>query len=243
MNETRLYNKYGQLVSPKDLTEEQLYEENVRFLMEEKSRVSLAVASSLFVGDYFEFGSAGLSTFRNMLTAYHLYNLDKLGRDARFYAFDLFGKDEVSTALAKNHRTEFDAYFEDLFLAGDQLPYHLDLIEEHGLYQERCQLVQGMFEDTLNDEFKSDYLGAGRKIGFAFIDCNITSSYEVVFEFLCETISERSFIYMDEYYQNQHVPALYSKFVGTVQETLDIDSVFVRSAGGVGALFRFVDRI
>jgi hypothetical protein len=44
--------------------------------------------------------------------------------------------------------------------------------------------TQGYFQETLNDAFKEELRREGRKIGFAFLDCNLSSSYKVCFEFL-----------------------------------------------------------
>ena len=105
---------------------------------------------------------------------------------------------------------------------------------------DNCILTQGYFEDTLNREFKSELLGENRKIGFAFLDCNITPSYEMAFDFILGLMAGMSFVYMDEYFINADVPILYKEFSAKLREEQGLNSYYMRNAGGFGALFRIM---
>jgi hypothetical protein len=59
---------------------------SVYFQYREKSEVALAAASSWYGGDYMEFGAHGMNTFRNMLSAFDLFDLQTRFPDTRFYA-------------------------------------------------------------------------------------------------------------------------------------------------------------
>ena len=110
-----------------------------------------------------------------------------------------------------------------------------------GTRLDRIEIVKGYFEDTLNDAFKARLRKEGRRVGFAFLDCNIVSSYRTCFDFLEEFIqSGRAFVYMDEYYCTGGVPELFDKFRSAVRERHGMQAHFVRNAGGFGALFCFM---
>src|SRR5882757_8644870 len=63
----------------------------LRYAMEERAQIALAVASMYPGGDYFEFGSAGFRTLRNFLTAFDLNDRPTQSPDTKFFAFDVFG--------------------------------------------------------------------------------------------------------------------------------------------------------
>lgn len=234
----------GTLISSADLSPEQKGMAYHQYDHLEKSEIALTVASSLAYGDYFEFGAATLATFRNMLTAYDLAGLRPRhageGRnEARFYAFDIFGDVDVEKMKSVGIDT-IETYFRHFDTDANSLEHHQKLLDEHRLFVDQCHLVQGLFEETLNDEFKQQYLAEQREIGFAFVDCNITPSYKVVFEFLFDLISAQGFIYMDEFFQNvDGCPTYFTEFTDRLREERQIGCMYVRNAGGYGALFRF----
>src|SRR4051812_25903434 len=88
----RLFRHTGQLVSTASMAPEEKRAANVFFQHREKAETTLCAATSWYGGDYFEFGSRDLSTFRNMLTAFDLCELQSQFPNTRFYAFDIFGK-------------------------------------------------------------------------------------------------------------------------------------------------------
>jgi hypothetical protein len=215
---------------------------SIYFSHREKAEVSLAAASSWYGGDYMEFGAHGVNTFRNMLSAFDLFDLQSRFPDTRFYAFDVFGK--LHSDHPDTHRSmqEFDSksdgYFSTQFPHGDEYAEHVALVQDHGLFVDRCHLVQGYFQDTLNSERAQAYKNEGRHIGLAFIDCNIESQYKVVFEFIFRLMGEHSYIYMDEYPQSSGVISYFEEFTNALKRDRRIGVAHVRNAGGFGTLFR-----
>lgn len=228
----RLYKFHGPLRSTSRMSAQGKQDAELHFHFREKAECALTVCSSWYGGDYFEFGSHDLNTFRNMLTAYDLSGMSRAYQDVRFYAFDVFGKmDDPSDA-------DLRQYFEPYSSQGDRLEQHHGYVRSHGLFTDRCELVQGLFSDTLTAERKAAYLAEGRKIGFAFLDCNIGSSYRTVFEFIFGMMGDHSYIYMDEYLQNPDVVSQFEQFTADLRKERNMGALYVRNAGGFGALFR-----
>jgi hypothetical protein len=99
-------------------------------------------------------------------------------------------------------------------------------------------MVRGYFQDTLNDSFRAKLRTEQRSVGFAFLDCNIASSYEPVFLFLDEFIrKDRAFVYMDEYFITPGVPEMFAAMCDRLYQSHRLKSYYVRNAGGFGALF------
>jgi hypothetical protein len=48
-------------------------------------------------------------------------------------------------------------------------------LRDFGLMAGRVELIKGYFKDTLNDVFKARLRAENRRIGVAFLDCNIPS--------------------------------------------------------------------
>src|SRR5689334_5798194 len=71
----RLVTNFGILRSTRRLSRRAKKIAEVRYAVEERAKVALAVASMYPGGDYFEFGSAGFRTLRNFLTAFDLNDL------------------------------------------------------------------------------------------------------------------------------------------------------------------------
>jgi hypothetical protein len=104
--------------------------------------------------------------------------------------------------------------------------------------KDRCVLVQGYFEDTLNDEFRAKMRANNQKIGYAFVDCNSEQSYKVVFDFLIDVIgADKMFIYLDEYFMDAPVDRLYRQFTEEAKKRYGLNSLYMRNAGSFGALF------
>jgi Macrocin-O-methyltransferase (TylF) len=202
-----------------------------------RAECALDACTMYSTGDYFEFGSDGMSTFRNFLTAFDLFDLPKTLPDTRFYAFDIFGKVEQEKDLPEFSKTYFDSWKD---VTNDKLQEAHDHIASHNIMPENCYIVPGYFEDTLSDQFKKGLLNEKRSICFAFIDCNITSSYELVFDFVFDLMAKTGFVYMDEYFINADVPGLYRKFCDRLRDERGIESYYMRNAGGFGALFRLL---
>ena len=241
LDEFRLSTAHGALRSSADLNRSQKLDLNLHFQHREKAEVAFTVASSWYGGDYMEFGAHDLTTFRNMLTAYDVCCLDQRFPDTRFYAFDIFG----SLANASREALESIApiegdhqYFANFMTEGDLLERHLQYVRDHGLFEERCTLVQGLFEDTLTEERRVRYRDSGRRIGFAFVDVNIWPSYKSVLEFIYPLMAENSYIYMDEFFQNSAVLVEMEEFVARLRDERGIGVHYMRNAAGFGGLLR-----
>jgi hypothetical protein len=208
------------------------------FAYREWAEIALIVATQFPGGDYFEFGSAGFRTFRNFLSAFHLCgNTEKLP-DVKFYAFDIFGEPKSETALSEVERPYFAVY------RGLGTSYYRvaeKRLRRHGLMLDRCVIKKGHFEDTLNGEFKAELRAGNRRVGFAFLDCNIPSSYKTCLDFLEEFIrDDRAFIYIDEYFQIPGVAELVDAFFEAVKSRYGLRARYVRDAGAFGALFALI---
>lgn len=237
----RLYKFHGPLRSTAGFDAQSKLDAELHFHFREKAEVALTAGSSWYGGDYFEFGSGDLNTFRNMLTAYDICGMTQAYTDVRFYAFDIFGNLEAAKAPADDKvdlEENMKVYFSPYTIGGDQIERHRQYLTDHNLYTDKCFLVQGLFEHTLTDEFKAKYKAEYRKIGFAFLDCNIGSSYKVVFEFIFDMLAENSYIYMDEYFQNPGVVDYFDQFTEELREKRNIGCLYIRNAGGFGGLFR-----
>lgn len=237
----RLYKFHGPLRSTANFDSQTKLDAELHFHFREKAEVALTTGSSWYGGDYFEFGSGDLNTFRNMLTAYDICGMTQAYKDVRFYAFDIFG--DPGAGIAGTDKTpEFTAHMKEYFSPytcnGDQISVHREYLAQHNLFTDKCFLVQGMFQNTLTDEFKEKYAAEERKIGFAFLDCNIGSSYKVVFEFIFSMMAKNSYIYMDEYFQNATVVDYFDQFTEELREKRNIGCLYIRNAGGFGGLFR-----
>lgn len=200
-----------------------------------RSEIALDVASNYPGGDYFEFGASGLGSFRSFVAAYDLYGNGDIFPDTRFYAFDIFGNTGDGTRTLEKDQSYFEHWRDSYERAAP-----VETLEPYGALKDRCVLVPGYFQDTLNEDFKAMMRRENRKIGFAFLDCNIGSSYKFVFDFLLDVMKpQRMFIEIDEYFE-EHTPSthtLYEEFAAEAKRRYNLDSLYMRNAGGFGALF------
>jgi hypothetical protein len=199
-----------------------------------RSEIALDVASAYPGGDYFEFGSHGLGTFRSFLAAFDINaGHTKDFPETRFYAFDIFGNPNHGRGAPPGERDYFEAW-----RTRPELAAPLTSLEPYGALKDRCILVPGYYQDTLSEDFKARIRAENCKIGFAFLDCNTVSSYKLVFDFLIDVIrSEKMFIYLDEYYMDQPVYRLYQEFTDAAKQRYNLQSLYMRNAGSFGALF------
>jgi hypothetical protein len=193
-----------------------------------RAEIALDVCSLWSGGDYFEFGSDGMGTFRSFLSAFHMNDLMSEHPDTTFWAFDLFGEvDEAKIPAGE------EGYFRQ-WSGVDKLKQARDYIDQHGLFVDRCKMVRGFFEDTLNDDIQTS------GIGFAFLDCNIVPSYRTCFDFIAPRMLPLSFIYMDEYFSTIGVPEMFDGFCRDIEGRRGMRARYMRSAGAFGALFRLM---
>ncbi len=201
----------------------------------ERAEIAILVANQYPGGDYFEFGSEGLYTFCNFLSAFHLNGHTEGMPDAKFFAFDVFGEPKPDTLLSGDEKPYFAVY---RGLGSYHYRKSESRLRNHGLMLDRCELVKGHFEDTLNDAFKARLRAENRRVGFAFLDCNISSSYQTCFDFLQDFMrEERAFIYMDEYFQTNEVPQMFEAFCAAIKRRSGMRAHYIRNAGAYGALF------
>lgn len=200
-----------------------------------RAEIALDVTSNYPGGDYFEFGAGSLNSFKTFLAAFDLNGLAARIPESRFYAFDIFGNPDQGSGPTLDDRQYFEHWRNPFKIAAP-----LATLDSYVGLKERCVIVQGYFQDTLNDEFKAMMRRENRKIGFAFLDCNIASSYKFVFDFLLDVMKpERMFIEIDEYFED-HKPAihpLYQDFAAEAKRRYNLDSLYMRNAGAFGALF------
>src|SRR5262245_48217044 len=79
----------GVLNSTSQLSQEQRSLRAMAYAYRSRSECALDVASTYPGGDYLEFGSTGLASFRSFLAAFYLHHGDATNfTDSRFYAFD-----------------------------------------------------------------------------------------------------------------------------------------------------------
>jgi hypothetical protein len=195
--------------------------------------IALDVASAYPGGDYFEFGSSGLASFRCFLAAFQINVAHtKHFPQTKFYAFDIFGDPDQGRGPESN-RDFFEAWRQPFDMAAP-----LAALKPYTDLKDRCVLVQGYFEDTLNDDFRAKMRANNQKIGYAFVDCNSEQSYKVVFDFLIDVIgADKMFIYLDEYFMDAPVDRLYRQFTEEAKKRYGLNSLYMRNAGSFGALF------
>lgn len=232
----QLHKDNGPLVSTKFWSDADRTDTEVHYQHREKAECALVAMSSWYGGDVFEFGAHDLNTGRNLLTALDISGMAKGYPDTQFYFFDAFGKFPDMGHAQTEYGIDLTAYFKPYSDQGDQIARHEAYLDEHGLFRDRCHLVQGLFGDTCSPEFKSQY--GNRKIGFASLDCNIAWSYKTVFEFIFDMMAESSYIYMDEGLQSPEVMYMWKIFSANLQLKRKIDVQFIRNAGGFGSLWR-----
>lgn len=76
-----------------------------------RAEIALDVACAYPGGDYFEFGSAGLCTFRSFLAAFDINSGHTKGfPDVKFWAFDIFGNPDQGSGPPVNERSFFEGW-------------------------------------------------------------------------------------------------------------------------------------
>lgn len=243
----------GPLVSTKNWSAQDKQDTEVFYHHKEKAECAMVASSSWYGGDIMEFGSHDLCTGRNLLTAIDISGMAKAYADTRFYFFDAFGK-------FPSDMGELGLYFKPYSDQGDQIQRHAAYLYEHGLFVDRCYLVQGLFQDTCTQDFKEKWQNdkpvvedhsqtalhlppehrnpVKRQIGFASIDCNVPSSYKTVFEFIFDMLAENSYVYLDEGLQSADVLEMWDQFIAALERKRNMKAVYIRNAGGFGSLWR-----
>ncbi len=198
-----LIGKDGYLLNPATLAPEDIARIDFEFPVQERARIAMSVAQHYTGGDYFEFGAIGGFTFRNFLSAFKLFRMDQQFPDTYFWAFDAFGvidDDVVATTLTESEKAYYVAWRDT-----DEVPkrhhsvdYFRRQIEEHGLLLDRIRIVEGTFQTTLTGAKAAAIKAEKRRIGFAFIDCNVVTAYDLCLDFILDGVSGGSYVYFDE---------------------------------------------
>jgi hypothetical protein len=207
------------------------------YACQERAEIAIMVANQYPGGDYFEFGSEGYYTFCNFLSAFDLNGHTEGKPEVKFYAFDIFGEPKSDASLTGEEKPYFAVY---RGLGLDHYRQAERRLRKHaGALLDRCVEVKGHYEDTLNDDaFKARLRAENRRVGFAFLDCNIASSYQTCFDFLEDFVREdRVFVYIDEYFQTHEVPQIFAKFCAELGRRYGLQPHYIRNAGAYGALF------
>jgi len=232
---TRMLDQYGVLKTSKGMTHTEKVRDTLYFAYRERAEIALHVAYAYPGGDYFEFGSDGMGTFRNFLTAFDMNDLDQRFPETHFYAFDIFGDMQTKKCAIE----EGDVNYFQSYVDNGKYEQAKKYVRDHNLFVDKCHLMRGFFQDTMTSTFMNDMRNAGKKIGFAFLDCNITSSYVFCLDAIFDFLNLGSFLYMDEYFMNKEVPALLDQYQLRLHKK-GLRALYIRNAGTFGALFLLV---
>lgn len=232
------FNHRGTLGSVDQLSNDDLISIRASYAQLERADVTFAVGSSLFPGDYFEFGCLDLHSFLRTMNVCHIFEIEKArGEKKTFYGFDIFGdltmRSDETRERHKYHDEYFGNYDKDVTLED-----YYGMIRENGVFVDQCELIQGYFNETFTPEFVEGYRETGRRAGFVFVDCNVPESYEAVFEHLADILRNDAWIYIDEYLEIPPVTVLFEDFRKKLEAEKGWGTVYAKSAGGMGALFR-----
>jgi len=139
-------------------------------------------------GDYYEFGLYKGYTF---FVAYRAAG--RLGlTETRFYGFDSFqGLPQVEDVDKTGGR-----FFEGQFTCARQRVEKN--LRKHGVDLEKIKLIEGFYEDTLDEQLKKD-LPAGRA-GVVLFDCDLYQSTRTALDWLGGLITNKTVVVFDDWY-------------------------------------------
>lgn len=137
-------------------------------------------------GDYFEFGTHRVRTFRMALSCARFYNLSGLS----FHAFDSFeGLPSFGEALM------------DKWKPGalcTTLEEFLQTIRAHGLYTESVHCYKGFYDKTLTPDLSRQLSAQGTKAMMITVDCDYYQSATSVFGFIEPFLQHGTVVYLDD---------------------------------------------
>lgn len=166
--------------------------ENQRLRQTEKLRafsfVFDMIADNRILGDYFEFGSHRVRTFRMALSEARKRNLEEM----HFHAFDSFeGLPEAGTKESE----------QPIWVKG-ALSTSLDefwrIVKSHGIYVDKIHSVKGFYSDSLSVQLVEEMRATGRLASFINIDCDLYESARGAFSFCKHFLQEGTVIYVDD---------------------------------------------
>ena len=199
-----------------------------------RAEIALDVACAYPGGDYFEFGSAGLCTFRSFLAAFDINSGHTKGfPDVKFWAFDIFGNPDQGSGPPVNERSFFEGWRGTRRVQRSRTSAHA-LWSTQGTLRSGVRLLSGHSQQSHSNPSYAPT--AEDRLRLPGLQSQL--SYRLVFDFLLDVIgSHKMFIYLDEYLMDHPVAALYQKFAAEVKRRHRLTSIFVRNAGSFGALF------
>ncbi len=148
-------------------------------------------------GDYHEYGCHKAVTFRMALADAHRKGIDSM----RFYAFDSFeglpepkGIDRFHLHWKRGALTTSESHF-------------MRLVRKQGKLVNRVETVKGFYNESLTPALQKSFQEKGRKIAFAFVDCDLYESTVDVLKFIDPLLQPGSVVYFDDFFHFQGDPA------------------------------------
>lgn len=140
-------------------------------------------------GSYLEFG---VFRGRSFISAFHLAQMRNLS-SMDFYAFDSFeGIPEISGVDAEGYQQfrEEQCYCD--------LETFVDNITSEGVDIDKVEIVQGWFDDVLNEDTKDEL--PLKKASVVLIDCDLYESTVPVLNFLTDYIQDGTILIFDDWF-------------------------------------------
>ncbi|MEE9430499.1 MAG: TylF/MycF/NovP-related O-methyltransferase [Melioribacteraceae bacterium] len=139
-------------------------------------------------GDYYEFGIFKGHTFAHACNYAKKINLLKM----RFFGFDSF---EGLPKIEGLDVTRDMPFYEGQYSAGkEQVSKDMS---RAGVDWSKIQLIEGFFNDSLNDETRTKY--NMKKINLALIDCDLHSSTVDVLNFIKDMLLNKTILMFDDW--------------------------------------------
>lgn len=141
------------------------------------------------LGDYYEFG-----VFKGYTFWYAQKLADKLFFDKiLFFGFDSF---KGLPKIKGIDKAEYYSFYEGEFVySKDKVIINLN---SKGINWNKSFLIEGFFEDTLNDNLRKKY--KMNKVAIALIDCDLYSSTVEVLRFIESMIMDKTILIFDDYH-------------------------------------------
>ncbi len=137
-------------------------------------------------GDYFEFGTHRVRTFRMALSCARFYNLSGVS----FHAFDSFeGLPDFGGALMDKWKAGALCTSRDEFVK---------TVESHGLYTDAVHTYKGFYDQTLTPTLAAELQARGTKAMMITVDCDYYQSAVSVFGFIEPFLQHGTVIYLDD---------------------------------------------
>jgi hypothetical protein len=146
------------------------------------------LADNRILGDYHEYGSHRVRTFRMALTEARRKQALK---DMKFFSFDSFEGLPQSTSnpshpvWVKGALSTSEAKFKKL-------------IKEHGISVDKVKTIKGFYQDSLTKKLQQQFIKNEAPIALACIDCDLYESAIHVFKFIEPLLQEGTILYLDD---------------------------------------------